>query len=248
LAGGVKTIYSVGNAFAALKTDASVVTWGDSTAGGDSSAVSAQLSFGVQAIYGTQSAFAALKTDGSVVTWGDSTGGGDSSAVAGQLTSGVQSLSSPFDEEVTASASSSSGNGAQIVMTSAEAIAIGGAQRSSLGFAASTQPSGTLAGMRTTSVAEATETIQRVDVALQSIAMRRARVGATHNRFHALIDAVNTASSNLAAARSRITDADVAAETAALTRAQILQQAGQAMLAQANTNQRQTLALLLGER
>ncbi len=55
-------------AFAALKTDGSVVTWGYSAYGGDSSAVAGSLTSGVVAIYSTQDAFAALKTDGSVVT------------------------------------------------------------------------------------------------------------------------------------------------------------------------------------
>ena len=54
------------NAFAALKTNGGVTTWGDSAAGGDSSQVSSSLSSGVSVIYSTDSAFAALKTDGSV--------------------------------------------------------------------------------------------------------------------------------------------------------------------------------------
>ena len=80
-------------AFAALKADGSVVTWGGS--GGDSSAVSARLASGVSQIFSTGSAFAALKADGSVVTWGDS--GGDSSAVAALLASGVSQIFSTYD-------------------------------------------------------------------------------------------------------------------------------------------------------
>ena len=59
------------NAFAALKTDGSVVTWGSSLFGGDSSSVSSSLSSDVSVVYSNFGAFAALKTDGSVVTWGD---------------------------------------------------------------------------------------------------------------------------------------------------------------------------------
>ncbi|WP_319587183.1 DUF4347 domain-containing protein [uncultured Desulfobulbus sp.] len=77
-------------AFAALKADGSVVTWGDSGSGGDSSTVASSLA-GVQQIYSTGFAFAALKADGSVVTWGDSGSGGDSSTVASFLT-GVQQI------------------------------------------------------------------------------------------------------------------------------------------------------------
>ena len=71
-------------AFAALLGDGSVVTWGDSEGGGDSSAVQGQLR-NVQHIQASGNAFAALLADGFVVTWGRSEFGGDSSAVQGQL-------------------------------------------------------------------------------------------------------------------------------------------------------------------
>ena len=58
------------NSFAALKDDGSVITWGMSSRGGDSSAVSRDLGSGVSQVFSTGSAFAALKDDGSVVTWG----------------------------------------------------------------------------------------------------------------------------------------------------------------------------------
>ena len=74
-------IYSNGVAFAALRSDGSVITWGDATKGGDSSTVSQYLTSGVTKIQNTKWAFAALKSDGSVVAWGDSTVGG--TAVAG---------------------------------------------------------------------------------------------------------------------------------------------------------------------
>ncbi|WP_308410753.1 Calx-beta domain-containing protein, partial [Cylindrospermopsis raciborskii] len=79
-------------AFAALKSDGSVVTWGDSFSGGDSSSVSSSLTSGVTQIFSTFSAFAALKSDGSVVTWGDSFSGGDSKSVSSRLTSGVTQI------------------------------------------------------------------------------------------------------------------------------------------------------------
>lgn len=74
-------------AFAATKDDGSVLTWGQSANGGDSSSVSNQLngSIDVTQIYSSFSAFAALRADGSVITWGDSSYGGDSSSVATQL-------------------------------------------------------------------------------------------------------------------------------------------------------------------
>jgi hypothetical protein len=78
-------------AFAVLKGDGSVVTWGNPIFGGDSRAVDRQLRSGVTQIYSTGYAFAALKSDGSVVTWG-SASGGDSSQVASQLLSGVTKI------------------------------------------------------------------------------------------------------------------------------------------------------------
>jgi flagellin len=69
---------------------------------------------------------------------------------------------------------------------------------------------------------------------------------AYQNRFMSAIANLQTASENLSASRSRILDADFAAETAALTRAQILQQAGTAMLAQANALPNTVLTLLKG--
>ncbi|MEF8756311.1 MAG: DUF4347 domain-containing protein [Accumulibacter sp.] len=74
-------------AFAALRADGSVVTWGDAASGGDSSALAVQLggALDVRQVFSTLSAFAALRADGSVVTWGDASSGGDSSAVAAQI-------------------------------------------------------------------------------------------------------------------------------------------------------------------
>ena len=86
-------------AFAALKADGSVVTWGNSGFGGDSSAVASQLSSGVSQIFSTGSAFAALKSDGSIVTWGDSTSGGNSTTVASQVGSGVAAFANPFTND-----------------------------------------------------------------------------------------------------------------------------------------------------
>jgi alpha-tubulin suppressor-like RCC1 family protein len=79
-------------AFAALKSDGSVVTWGGPIYGGDSSSVADHLQSGVSQIFSTRYAFAALKSDGSVVTWGHWDFGGDSSSVADQLQSGVSQI------------------------------------------------------------------------------------------------------------------------------------------------------------
>jgi len=88
--------------------------------------------------------------------------------------------------------------------------------------------------------------ITNVDAALTLVNTERAKWGATQNRFESVIANLQVSSENTAAARSRIMDADFAAETAALTRAQILQQAGTAMLAQANAAPQGVLSLLRG--
>ena len=93
-------------------------------------------------------------------------------------------------------------------------------------------------------VAGANTAIDLVDGALSQVASIRADLGAIQNRLQSTIANLSTASENFSAARSRIQDADFAAETAALTRAQILQQAGIAMLSQANAQPQTVLALL----
>jgi flagellin len=86
--------------------------------------------------------------------------------------------------------------------------------------------------------------IARVDSALTAVNALRGDLGAVQNRFESTIVNLQTVSENLEASRSRIRDADFAAETAALTKAQILQQAGTAVLAQANAIPQNVLSLL----
>ncbi len=88
--------------------------------------------------------------------------------------------------------------------------------------------------------------IDSIDGALDKINSERAVYGATQSRFDAIISNLQVAAENQTAARSRIMDADFAVETANLSRAQILQQAGNAMVAQANQLPQQVLKLLGG--
>ena len=90
----------------------------------------------------------------------------------------------------------------------------------------------------------ANDAIQRIDAALGSVSDLRGTLGAIQNRFESTINSLQSVSENLSASRSRILDTDFAAETAALTRAQILQQAGTAMVAQANSVPQNVLSLL----
>jgi flagellin len=105
--------------------------------------------------------------------------------------------------------------------------------------------SGTAASALVTSAAaENSAKISALDTAIQSINSSRARLGAIQNRFEYTVSFLQSASENQQAARGRIMDADFATETANLSRAQILQQAGTAMVAQANQLPQGVLALL----
>ena len=95
-----------------------------------------------------------------------------------------------------------------------------------------------------TSQGAAQALITTIDADLTTVTTARATMGAVQNRFEAVISNLSNYNENLDAARSRIMDADFAAETAALSRAQILQQAGVSMLAQANNVPQNVLSLL----
>lgn len=86
--------------------------------------------------------------------------------------------------------------------------------------------------------------VDAIDLAIKNIDTFRANLGAVQNRFTTTISNLQSAIENQSAARSRIVDADFATETANLSRSQILQQAGTAMLAQANTSTQNVLTLL----
>lgn len=83
-----------------------------------------------------------------------------------------------------------------------------------------------------------------MDLALQKISGERAKLGALQSRFETSVNNLQATSENLSASRSRILDADFAQESANLSRSQILQQAGTAMVAQANQIPQGVLALL----
>ncbi len=103
-----------------------------------------------------------------------------------------------------------------------------------------------LAAVDISTAASATTALNVLDAALAQINSSRADLGAYQNRFATTVENLQTTGENLSAARSRIQDADFAAETAALSRAQVLQQAGNAMVAQAIALPQQVLALLRG--
>jgi flagellin len=109
------------------------------------------------------------------------------------------------------------------------------------GFAANLTATGTVV---VSASAGASAALSALGTAIDTVNQARATYGALQNRFEAVISNLGNYTENLTAARSRIQDADFAAETASLTRAQILQQAGTTILAQANTLPQSALSLL----
>ena len=131
-----------------------------------------------------------------------------------------------------------------ISLSAAQNITLGGAN-ADIGFAGTSiaVDSTTLATVNVSSVTNANVAIQRADATLTAVSSLRSQLGAIQNRFESVISGLTAVSENLTASRSRIQDADFAAETAALTKAQILQQAGTAVLAQANAVPQTVLSL-----
>ncbi len=132
----------------------------------------------------------------------------------------------------------------------AAGIVIGGAADASAGLSAGTTAASTsssvnaVGSINLSTAAGATSALAVIDAAINSVNVSAAALGALQNRFTSTVSNLQTTSQNLSAARSQIQDTDFAATTAAMTRGQILQQAGTAMLAQANSLPQSVLSLL----
>jgi flagellin len=138
-------------------------------------------------------------------------------------------------------------NRGTITLSSSQAITISGTEDVNIGFDGVTSialDSQSLLNVDVLTTSGANNAISRLDAALTVVSSLRSQFGAIQGRFESTIANLQTVSENLSASRSRIQDADFAAETAALTRGQILQQAGIAILAQANAAPQSVLALL----
>ncbi|MBC8213000.1 MAG: flagellin FliC, partial [Gammaproteobacteria bacterium] len=117
-----------------------------------------------------------------------------------------------------------------LTLSSPDNFTLGGADLAFAGMTSAAASLSTLSAVNISSVAGSNSAITVLDGALSQISSIRAELGAIQNRFASTVDNLSTTTENLSAARSRIRDADFASETAELTRNQILQQAGQAML------------------
>jgi len=136
----------------------------------------------------------------------------------------------------------------KIVLTSSGNITLTGAAGAKVGLvaadSATAAASANMTALDISSFAGAQLAMDQCDAALKQVNGARATLGALQSRFETAIANIQIASENTSAAKSRIMDTDFAAETAQLARAQILQQAGNAMLSQANQLPQQVLSLL----
>jgi len=177
---------------------------------------------------------------------GITAGSGDGSTENGVVFSDGQ-IGSVANASVTNNNNPDSVNGGRITLSATESILIDG-QGSDLGFSANTitiaKDTTTLSSVDVKTVAQSNDAISRIDSALDTVNSFRGTLGAISNRFESTISNLQASAEAQSASRSRIQDADFAAETANLTRAQILQQAGVSILSQANSLPQNVLALL----
>lgn len=138
------------------------------------------------------------------------------------------------------------GSDGTMTINSSEMITLAGTEaQGTLGFATlENDVGGNLSASNVKTAAGANDTMMRIDSALTSVSTLRSTFGAIQNRFESTITNLSAVAENLTAARSRIMDADFAAETGAMTKAQILQQAGVSILSQANSLPQLVLRLL----
>jgi flagellin len=226
-------------------TDANVAAMGSV-----SQAAGAALTVAASSLTGFGTAIAAggvTITNGSAAAVSIGALGAASSAAerAGQLVNAINNVS----QQTGVGASYNSATG-EMTLTSATAVTFAGTTNDATvagwangAYGAVTTTTG-IGGLSVSDFASAQIAIKLADSALTTVNAARANLGAIQNRFTSVVSNLQTGAENLTASRSRIQDADFASETAALTRAQILQQAGTAILAQANSVPQNVLTLL----
>jgi flagellin len=185
-------------------------------------------------------------SSGSAVSLGAIGAAADATARAAQIRTAVNAVSAQTGVYAI------EGSGTTVSLWAAGGITIGQsgtATTAATGLTAATTAATAQTGFNTVSIGTTTGANQamiQMDAALSAVAGARATMGSIQSRFEALISNLQITTENLTASRSRIQDADFAEETAKLTRSQILQQAGTAMLAQANSAPQNVLSLLRG--
>ncbi|MES2049021.1 MAG: flagellin [Pseudomonadota bacterium] len=197
---------------------------------------------GVTATFNTTTGAVALAAaDGRNVTITAST-----NAAAAAANTGITVSATGATDVSTSTLSLSSTSSAGITLANGTGTGLTAANLTG-GFSSATVTVGAgVSSLNLASAAGATAALTTLDAALATISTSRAALGAIQNRFSSAVVSLQTSAENLTASRSRIQDADFAAETATLTRSQVLQQAGTAILAQANALPQGVLALLRG--
>jgi len=200
---------------------------------------------------------ARISDDGQGIVLRNSTGNNislaelDGNTNAGKIMIGDTAIRSGADTEAAGETAGEEGNELSGIVITGQVIFDSDKSFSVVGDAGETVTNQTeasvlnsIANMDVSSVKGANLALATVDAALNTVSNQRAKFGAIQSRFGSTIANLSTNSENLSAARSRIRDTDFAKETAELTRNQILQQAGTAMLAQANVAPQNVLTLL----
>ncbi|HEY0961904.1 MAG TPA: flagellin [Pseudomonadales bacterium] len=198
-------------------------------AGNDATVTGQEVADAISAISGFSATFSGgnlsiTKADGSNFTIGE----------AGSDASGSEGL---------ASSTTTTYRGTVSITSTGEDLVVAGTSPAKAGLtAATTAETGNTLSVETVEGANAL--ITAIDTALNNVNGSRATLGAIQNRFESVVTSLQTSSESISAARSRIQDTDFASETANLTKSQILQQAGMAMMAQANSLPQGVLSLL----
>ncbi|PHQ73357.1 MAG: flagellin [Marinobacter sp.] len=205
----------------------------------------------INAVSGQTGVTASLNDDGDLVLANET---GETIDFEQTLTAGTEAITGTgFTTAVTedgVSTTITSGTEAnffgQVEIEALEGVTVGGDTPATAGFTADEviAASGSIDTVNVATVEGANDAIKRVDSALTSVNGLRGELGAIQNRFESTIANLSTSVENLSAANSRILDADFAAETANLSKSQVLQQAGISVLAQANARPQQVLSLL----
>jgi flagellin len=198
-------------------------------AGDDALVTGTEVAAAISAVSGFTASYSGgnltiTRTDGANFTIGE----------AGSDASGSEGL---------ASSTTATYRGTVTITSTGEDLVVAGTDPSKAGLTAlTTAESGNTLTVET--VSGANSLITAIDSALNTVNGSRATLGAIQNRFESVVTSLQTSSESLSAARSRIQDTDFASETANLTKSQILQQAGMAMMAQANQLPQGVLSLL----
>jgi flagellin len=204
----------------------------------------------VGGVYTTASTFTASAGFSATATYDVSIAVGSGSAVDVSGTFGtVQDLADQINKDVSgvnAWVETDSNGIDQLRIASQDSMTITSASTgvAVAGLADATAATGNLSTLDVTSRGDANYAIVKIDSALNTISDLEGTLGAIQNRFQSAINSSQATSENLTSARSRIQDTDFAAETSKMTSANILQQAGVSVLAQANSSQQSILKLL----